>query len=230
LQKTARIATRLLVLSEVVCVGALLAACNYNPFNAPGGGSQSQTVNLESRSVSGFSAVSLETSGDLTISVTGKASLTVEAEPSVLPLLTSDVSGNRLILSSKPNVSIQTSQPIRYTLTVKDLNDVVLDGSGNVTISGLAVSNFNATINGSGSIAIKGQADSLTVAVNGSGSFDDSNLTSNTVTVNDSGSGNVVVQASDTLNANVSGSGSVRYIGNPSVKSTVNGSGSVSKQ
>ncbi len=225
MQKAARLLSRLLILSAV----AAIAACNYNPFENVGGGRSSNTVSMESRNVSGFSALSLETSGDLTISVTGKESLTIEADPSILSLLTSDVSGNRLTLGAQNGANLQTSQPIRYTLTVKDLNDVVLDGSGSITISGLAASNFSATINGSASITVKGSADNLTVNVNGSGSFDGSSLASKTVTVDDSGSGNVRVQASNTLNANVSGSGSVRYSGNPTVNSTVNGSGTVSK-
>ncbi|HLY26048.1 MAG TPA: DUF2807 domain-containing protein [Aggregatilineales bacterium] len=224
--RATRVTFHLLAISAV----ALVAACNYNPFGGPN--TVSGTINSESRTVSGFSAVSLETSGGLSISVTGTESLTISADSNVLPLLTSDVSGNRLTLGTKPNTKFQCEGqcPIRYVLTMKDLNDLVLDGSGNVTISGLAASNFSATINGSGGITAQGKADNLIVNVNGSGSFDGKALSATTATVNDSGSGNVVVQVSDKLNATVSGSGSVRYIGNPTVNSNVNGSGSVTKQ
>jgi len=220
-------------------LGALLfvAACNGNPIggtatSAPGSTSTSVAglINSETRTISDVSAVSLETSGDLSISVTGVESLTIEAEANILPLLTSDVSSNRLTLSTKSNSNVQTSQPIRYTLTVKDLKEVVTDGSGKITINALAANNLGVAINGSGSVTLNGKADALAITVSGSGDFDGGKLASKTAMVNDSGSGNVQIQVSDMLNATLSGSGSVRYIGNPTVNSTLNGSGSVGKQ
>src|SRR5579859_27291 len=220
-------------------LGALLfvAACNGNPIggtatSAPGSTSTSVAglINSETRTISDVSAVSLETSGDLSISVTGVESLTIEAEANILPLLTSDVSSNRLTLSTKSNSNVQTSQPIRYTLTVKDLKEVVTDGSGKITINALAANNLGVAINGSGSVTLNGKADALAITVSGSGDFDGGKLASKTAMVNDSGSGNVLIQVSDMLNATLSGSGSVRYIGNPTVNSTLNGSGSVGKQ
>ncbi|HLY28797.1 MAG TPA: DUF2807 domain-containing protein [Aggregatilineales bacterium] len=236
-------------------LGALLfvAACNGNPIggtatSAPGATSTIASgstaisapdststsvaglINSETRTFSDVSAVSLETSGDLSISVTGVESLTIEAEANILPLLTSDVSSNRLTLSTKSNSNVQTSQPIRYTLTVKDLKEVVTDGSGKITINALAANNLGVAINGSGSVTLNGKADALAITVSGSGDFDGGKLASKTAMVNDSGSGNVQIQVSDMLNATLSGSGSVRYIGNPTVNSTLNGSGSVGKQ
>src|SRR5579859_3029838 len=241
MSNASNIALRLLTLGAMLLVGA----CNSNPIAGTATSASTATsaiapdststavaglINSETRTISDVSAVSLETSGDLSIAVSGVESLTIEAEANILPLLTSAVSNNRLIHSTKSNSNVQTSLPIRYTLTVKDLKDIVLDGSGNITINGLAANNFSVTINGSGSVTPSGKADALAITEIGSGDFAGGNLNSKTATVNDSGSGNVLIQVSDRLNATISGSGSVRYMGSPTVNSTLNGSGTVRKQ
>ena len=85
------------------------------------------------REVSGFTKVELAGQGDLTIEQTGTESLTISAEDNLLPLLTSDVSGDTLILGTKPNTSIVTTKPITYSVTVKDLDGLAVSGSGTMS-------------------------------------------------------------------------------------------------
>ena len=66
------------------------------------------------------------------IQQTGEESLVIEAEDNILPLLTSEVSGRRLTLGTKPNTSISATRPIVYRLTVKDLAGIGVSGSPGV--------------------------------------------------------------------------------------------------
>ena len=200
----------------------LLAACTI----VRGSGN----LKTETRTVSGFAAVDLSGSGHLTIEQTGAESLTIEAEDNILPLLTSDVSNGTLRLGERDNSNILTTKTINYRLTVRDLNDLTVSGSGDVTALNMTVSKFTISLSGSGSITLGGTADSQAVTISGSGRYDAAKLASKSVTIDISGSGTAVVMPSDTLDATISGSGLLEYIGNPTVKQNISGSGKISKR
>jgi hypothetical protein len=63
----------------------------------------------------GFTKVELSGTGELRIEKTGTESLTISAEDNILPRLTSKVSGDTLILGTKPT-TIVTTKPITYSL------------------------------------------------------------------------------------------------------------------
>jgi Putative auto-transporter adhesin, head GIN domain len=190
----------------------------------------SGNLKTETRSVSSFSAVTLSGSGTLTIAVTGTESLTIEADDNILPVLTSEVSGNRLTLGVKPNTGIQPSKGVKYTLTVKNLDDVETSGSANVDARGLNTSRFRVLMSGSGSVVLAGKADSLELQLSGSARFSGEGLEAKTATIDSSGSSNVVVRVSDKLDVTVSGSGNILYIGNPTVSQHISGSGRITRQ
>ena len=101
---------------------ALVAGC--------GSTKGSGVVKTESRTVSGFEAVRLEGSGDVTITQTGSESLTIEADDNILPKLTSDVVDGTLVLGVKKDENLSPSHPIRYTVTVAKLTGIALGGLG----------------------------------------------------------------------------------------------------
>src|SRR5262249_20664375 len=80
------------------------------------GSGKAQTI---SRPVAGFTQISLEGQGALTIQQTGTDSLTIEADDNILPLLTSEVSNDRLTLGTKYNFPFHfmfPRTPITYRL------------------------------------------------------------------------------------------------------------------
>lgn len=200
----------------------LLAACT----TIRGSG----TLKTESRPVSTFTAVDLSGSGHLTIEQTGTESLTIEAEDNILPLLTSDVSNGTLRLGEKDTTNILTSKTINYRLTVRDLNNLTVSGSGDVTAPSLTASTLTVRLSGSGSMTLGGTADTQAVTISGSGRYDAAKLASKSVSIDISGSGIAVVMPSDTLNATIGGNGSLEYIGNPTVTQNISGSGRISKR
>jgi hypothetical protein len=154
----------------------------------------------------------------------------IEAEDNILPVLTSDVSGNRLTLGTRHDTGFRNTKPINYTLTVKNLDDVQLSGSGDITASDVNATKFSGQISGSGNITIHGKADGLDVKVSGSGDFNAQDFESAVATAVVSGSGNIAVKVSNNLDATISGSGNIRYVGNPKIQQNVTGSGTISSE
>lgn len=201
----------------------------------------------ETRTVSNFNQVSLQGSGDLTIRSGEQESLTIEAEDNILPLITSEVKGSRLELGFKPNTSLNHSRPIHFTLVVKNLTGVSLEGSGNITNSSLTTDHLDLSILGSGNMrfenlkaqALKldlvgsgtvdasGEVQSQAVSIPGSGSFRANDLKSQTAHVSILGSGEADVWAEKSLDIEISGSGSVKYYGSPKITQKITGSGNI---
>jgi hypothetical protein len=187
-------------------------------------------LSSESRQVNGFSKVELTGAGELSIEQTGTESLTISAEENLLPMLTSNVSGDTLVLGTQTNAKIVPTKPITYTLTVKDLNGLAVSGSGNVTVTKLATTAFNTSISGSGTITVNGTAVDQNLEITGSGRYQAEELTSESAKINISGSGVASVRVTDELDVHISGSGTLTYTGDPKeVTQEISGSGKLIK-
>jgi hypothetical protein len=206
----------------LLAVGSVVTACS-----ATAGSGQLAT---QSRQVSGFTSVELTGVGELSIDQTGTESLTVSAEDNLLPLLTSEVEGDTLILGKKPNTRIVTTKPITYTLTMKDITGLAVSGSGTINAPKLTTAALRIEISGSGVITTAGNVDDQSLEISGSGRYLADGLTSKTTTAEISGSGTGNVVASNALDVKISGSGTLTYSGKPQVSQTVSGSGKLIKK
>ena len=214
---------RLRVALALLTVALLLAACSVTRGSGQ--------LASESRPVTGFTKVELSGTGELTIEKTGTESLAISAEDNLLPLLTSEVSGDTLVLGTKRNTEIVTTKPINYALTVKDLTGLTLSGSGNIRVSNLSTPELTTKISGSGTITPSGTADDQDLDISGSGRYQADQLASKTVNAGISGSGTASVLVSDALDVRISGSGTLTYTGDPTrVTQDVSGSGKLIKQ
>ena len=192
--------------------------------------SETSGVRSEPRDVSGFDEVELRGVGNLSIEQTGSESLSVEAEEDVLPKIRTEVENSRLTIGPEPNSTINTTKPINYRLTVKDLNALEVSGSGDVEAEGIDTDELAVHISGSGEVEISGSADSQEVDLSGSSDYKAEDLESREATIDVRGSGSATVNVSDELDAEVSGSGSVEYVGDPTINQDVSGAGEVRKQ
>ena len=220
----------LLVLTALVSVGC-------------GSGASTSTISQQ-RALSGVHAVRAQTSGDLTIRVGGTESLSVTAPASVIGDLTSDVVDGVLVLGITPNRQVDGT--FSYVLTVPALDGVWLEGSGNVTGSGvltgdaqvtssgsgsvtlsdLTLSSLSANISGSGDVTVSGASAGSIVLLSGSGDYDGSGLRTRHSSVSSNGSGHTRVDAADSLDVALSGSGEVVYSGVPAqINRDISGSG-----
>ena len=210
---------------------SLLVVVGGCSVSIPGISTQgSGAVKTETRTVSGFTAIQLAGNGDAQIEQSGSESLTITAEENLLPLLTSDVVNNELRLGVKDGARIDTTQPITYKVTVRELSGMDVAGSGNQAATQVKTASLRIRMAGSGSITATGSADAQDIQMAGSGTYRGSGLTSKTATVNSAGSGNAEIAVSDTLDVNIIGSGTVIYTGSPQVKQSILGSGSLQKK
>ena len=210
------------ILSSTLLLVSLLSACS----TIRGSGN----LTTESRPVSGLSEVELVEAGELTIEQTGTESLSIEAEDNLLPMLTSRVVNGRLLLDVRDNMIVRPTQPIIYKVTVKELNKLILSGSGTVDVPDLTGDKLTLVISASGNARIAGQVTSQEIEISGSGTYRAEDLDSQAAKVEISGSGKAIVKARQTLDAEISSSGSVEYIGDPVVNSEVSGSGHIRKR
>jgi hypothetical protein len=224
----------------------VLFSCNLMGERVEGNG---QLAN-ESRQVSAFSNV--ESSGPMNIILQDEPSVGVrlEADQNLLSYILTEVDGKTLHIKTKKGYNLQSKNPIRVYVAAPVFNEVVLDGSGNMTSESILVNpdamtlklsgsgNINLQVNtpdlkslmdGSGNIKLSGSADKWVAAISGSGNIYCFDLNTQKAQVTINGSGDAEVMASKQLTLKINGSGQIRYKGSPNVESHINGSGSVSK-
>jgi hypothetical protein len=202
----------------------------------------------ETRDVHGFTGVNLETIGNVYIEQGSVEELRIEAEDNLIPHLDIDVAGRTLKIGTRSFVNLRPTEPINFYVTVKELDTIVISGSGDVLapelqtedlsikISGsgdIEMLDFQADrlkvrITGSGDIVVSGEVNDQDTVISGSGTFNARNLESKEAEIRITGSGSATIRVSERLDAAILGSGSVRYIGNPPETDTkVTGSGSI---
>ena len=184
----------------------------------------------ETRQVSGFSGIDLQSAGEVMVAIGSSESVVVEADDNLLPIITTGVKGGRLVIGILPGIRVTTNNPIRITVNMKKLENVTVSGAGSVNVKGLESGAVKFDLPGSGSIAANGKAKSLNAYLQGSGKIDCSGLEVDTAVAYLRGTGEIVVHPIRVLYANISGSGNVNYFGDPaSVDQKITGSGKLIK-
>jgi len=173
-------------------------------------GTRAETVASESRDVGGFHAVSIATGGTVTLSRGEVPSVLLEAWPSTLERLETEVVDGELLIRmvSTP----RPHGPIRVHIVYPTLDRLVLSGSAEVTTDAITGRDFHAVIQGSADLNMASlTVETLTATVSGSGDLTLPEIAATAAEVMVSGSGNVTLEGEvDTLKASVTGSGSVR--------------------
>jgi len=203
------------------------------------------------RTLDAFNSISLAM--DATVNITQDSFYKVEviAQNNIMDAILTKVNDGRLTIQHKNNVYIK-SAPISVNITMPNINNLNLSGSGTIQVQNQLVNNsletnvsgsgkiiipsietmnITSTISGSGAITIhSGSTHQLISNISGSGEIDLLNVQANTANTTTSGSGDTKVYATQSLYAKISGSGDVYYRGNPSIESNISGSGRLIKQ
>jgi hypothetical protein len=204
----------------------------------------------QERSVAGFDRVRLNGFGDLRITQGDRESLIIQGQSDVLDQLESRVEGTTLVIEQRTHWRNRRmpTKPVTYTLTLIELREIEVNGSGEVTCADLktddlelavsgsggvdlnvAADEITCRISGSGAVELAGAADSQAASISGSGSYQARDLRTEAATVAISGSGSAEVNARDRLEVTISGSGELTYHGDPAVEQHISGSGEVSR-
>ncbi len=148
------------------------------------------------------------------------------ADDNLVSLFTSEVKDGTLHLSVAKDKSVSGKRPL-YKITVNDLRQLGVSGSGTVEATGLDGEALAMSVAGSGEINAAGRIEDLTISISGSGSCNAAALKAKRAKVAVRGSGDLTVNASDELEAIVSGSGSIWYVGSPKITPSISGSGEI---
>lgn len=201
----------------------------------------------ETRSISGFSEIKSDFSGDVYVTQGPVSNIRIEAQRNIIDVIETVLNDGILTIRVKSNTVIRPDSRVRVYVTLPTVtalrvsgsgNMVVQDvlntsdlyikvnGSGNLDMTKLVAASLDANISGSGEIRIyDGSVNYESVEITGSGSADCSGLAANTASVRISGSGDVRVYALNRLSVKISGSGSVYYRGAPAIDVSISGSG-----
>jgi hypothetical protein len=170
----------------------------------------SGTAGAEDRNVSNISGVELRTPGTLDITIGSSESLRIEADDNLLQYILTDVSGGRLVIKTRPGKPLQPVRPIKYHLSVIQLNSLGISSSGDITVPELNSGAFSIAISSSGNLSMKKlDCSSLRVNISSSGDANIAELNAKTLSVNISSSGNLSMKKLDcsSLRVNISSSG-----------------------
>jgi Putative auto-transporter adhesin, head GIN domain len=183
---------------------------------------------LQKRNVAPFTSISTE--GAFTIEVTCQkdVSLEVEGDDNVLEFVTSDVSGNILRLKNTKNYS--TKEPVKFKISVPNLEGLSVNGAGHIEIKNLNNDKFEIDTNGAPTIVASGNTKVIDVGANGAGKIDASKLHASRGVVDSRGVSRIDLDVTDQLDATVSGPSTVTYKGDPVVNKTIHGPGKIERR
>jgi hypothetical protein len=228
----------IVVLSVYMVSGCIIV---INAKSVKGSGN----IIAQERKVGEFNKVHLKGSGNVFLTPGAKQSLEINTDDNIMPHIETDVSDDKLTISHGKHHLRPTI--FEVFITVKNLEDVSISGSGDVRgkdrfvadafyaeISGsgdldleIETGRLESKISGSGAIHLSGKAEDYTVSISGSGEINAFDVQAKTVSVKISGSGNCRIYATESLDAKISGSGDVYYKGRPQINTQISGSGSV---
>ncbi|MFC1711517.1 head GIN domain-containing protein [Patescibacteria group bacterium] len=233
-----------IIIALIVIIGALFFWYQQGDFISKG------EIIGETRDVAGFDKVSISGSGLVMVKQSQEESLKIVADEKLMEYIITKVVNEELQISYKKDIpSSLMISGVKFYMTVKDLEKIILNGSAKLesstlsanelelVISGsgrmtmnLEVENLVADLNGSGKFELEGMANQQQVKVSGSGGFYGKKLEGKEGEVTLAGSGKVEINTVDKLDISISGSGSVYYLGGPVFGEVdVSGSGGVKK-
>jgi len=185
-------------------------------------------VVTQERSVGDFTGIKISCSADVILTQGDKNAVVVRTDENLLDLVETVVHGD--VLHIDINGNIRNVEVLEVYVTVKNLQKVVVNGSGDVesenTIKGidfeievngsgdveldLDVKSLTAELNGSGDVEISGVHGNFELSVRGSGDFDGEDLQLNLCNIRVLGSGDVKLQGSaDKVKVEQSASGDI---------------------
>lgn len=223
---------------------------NGNVFMFSAAEKGSGHVVTESRNVRDFTVIEVSYPAQVMIRQGETESLTIEAEDNVIADLRTDVINGTLEIDAlNRRLHVAPTKPVKIIITVKDLArlhfqsagtvqlenlktddlNVFLDGAGTLTLNQVQLQSLDCNLNGAGTIKASGEVNSMTIDLNGMGSFDAPDLHSQTATVKLDGAGSATLWVEKNLNAEIDGVGSIHYYGDPIIAQNIDGLGSVNR-
>lgn len=211
----------------------------------------------ETREVKDFNKIKMIGIGKLDIVQGENESLTISADEEDMKKIITEVNENTLTISNKDLFdnrritlfNYDRQGEISYTLTVKDLNTLDIEGAAQVFIKNLETDSFelhqegaadtkirnlvvksaNIYIKGVGATDIEGSADSGIFTIEGFGDFNARDFVVKDLKLNSKGTGSIQLHATELLDLKVEGISDIEYYGDAKVTQKLEGLSEVTK-
>jgi hypothetical protein len=196
------------------------------------------SIQSDSRELGDFSSVVFNAVGEMNIIPGDANSITLVADPQIIDKIQTTIHDNTLYIEFNDNFITSPIDPqlsTKYELTVKTIERITLQGTGNIIVHDLSTNNLTLNLSGVGDISvidleaefltvnydgggqfnISGTATEQDVRINGSGLYDASQLLTRVTSIQLLGSADAAVWVKDNLNATIRGEGVLEYYGAP---------------
>ena len=207
----------------LLVLSLLVAGCHFDRGVA---GSGIRTK--EKRNIGNFTSITTEGAFDIEVVSQTPASLELEGDDNLLPLVTTEVTNN--VLHIKNSQSYSNRKPIVIKISAPNLEGLSANGAGTIQVSGLKNEKFGIDVNGAPKITVSGETKALQIDANGAANIDTHRLRADRAKVGSNGVSKVEVYAINDLDVTVAGPSTVTYHGNPQVKQDISGPGSIVKK
>lgn len=200
------------------------------------------------RNLKAFDSVRIQGNFDIQIEMADQYSIQLESKEDVLSHVVTRVSKSGLSVMTKKGAKVNTSEPIKVVLKVKDLEKIKIHGANKVQFPNLegkkfemelsghteGLGNVNAEelkvrMNGTGNLIVTGTVKKLELATQGKISIQGLDLELHEAKINCKGSTKALLKASNTIKGTVQGVSELSYVGSPNVKVNVQGTAQVSQ-
>lgn len=234
----------IVILVVAVAAYSIVGLCLHNYYNK---GNEEALL----KSISSISRVDFRSVGKLTIVQSKKETLETRTKSGYLPRIKTEVNGSTLIIQEEQDALYNLFAWIlpkpAYHLSIADLQELSVAGTGdvdierldaaNLTISGKGTGGLNGTIAitndlnvdvaGTLTATLHGSARSQMVQASGSSTYDSLDLETHTSNIQASGNSRINVYAKDSLGVRLSGNVKVRYKGTPDIDQEISGTGNL---
>ena len=181
------------------------------------------------RAVPPFSAVDLNGTSAVRITVGPERSVVVHADDNLVEHVTTVVDAGALHVSTRGD--FMASSPMYVDVSVGSLDAVTLSGTGAISVQGVDADALRVELpaTGTGLVTVTGSAQRLTAQLGGTGDLQLAELQARDaeVTLTRTGTGRIALHVTRTLRATLSGDGSIVYSGSPKVIERVTGTGAI---
>lgn len=189
----------------------------------------SGVVKTEKRSLASFDSVDAGCPGTIQVRSQGQGSLEITGDDNIIPLITTEIRNNTLVIRSTETYS--PKDKLEIVISAPDLKKFVFAGAGEANLANIKNDKIEIVLSGAGSVNASGETREADITLSGAGSVDAKNLHAVDAKVNSTGVGSVDIYATGQLDASAVGVGEINYYGKPkSVNKKAVGIGSINER
>ncbi len=194
----------------------------------------SGTEKTDKRQLAAFNELEITGSFNVTLVQDSTSSVTITADDNIVSVIKTDVSGDKLKISSDKK-NLCSTKEIAITIGVRSLKSIAasgaveLESNGHLNLGDLELNlsgatkvnldvtaaNIETEASGVNDITLKGQARSHNIAFSGSGNLKAFDLVTGNYTIESSGQSNCDINVLNELNINTTGAAEIKYKGTP---------------